>query len=57
MTTIVYDNRVGTLLKEALDRQNGLLGEPPFDPDTLFSEVTTCSLEEIFGTIQGKSGK
>ncbi len=45
-------------LKAALSRQLGMIpGTIPFDPDTLFSEVTTCSLEEIFGKVEGKFGK
>ena len=46
----------GNLLKEALDRQYGLSGNKPMDPDSIFHEVQTCSLEEIFGKSQGKSG-
>lgn len=45
-------------LKEALSRQFGALpGTTPVDPDTIFGEVQTCSLEEIFGTTGGKYGK
>jgi len=44
-------------LKEALSRQFGTLpGTMPVDPDTIFDEVQTCSLEEIFGTTKGKYG-
>ena len=46
----------GNLLKEALDRQYGMCGNKPMDPDAIFPEVQTCSLEEIFGKPQGKSG-
>lgn len=46
----------GTNLKEALERQYGLRGKAPMDPDTIFPEVRTCSLEEIFGSSYGKSG-
>jgi len=46
----------GTLLKEALERQYGMNGHTPVDPDLIFPEVHTCSLEEIFGTREGKSG-
>ena len=45
-------------LKEALARQFGLIpGVPPVDPDTIFTEVQTCSLEEIFKKNEGKMGK
>ncbi len=44
-------------LKEALERQYGLNGHIPVDPDTIFHEVQTCSLEEIFGCKEGKSGQ
>jgi hypothetical protein len=44
-------------LKEALNRQYGLSGGPPVDPDAIFSEVQTCSLEEIFGSKNGKNGR
>lgn len=47
----------GTQLKEALDRQFGLSGGLPMDPDAIFHEVQTCSLEEIFGAKAGKSGQ
>lgn len=46
----------GSNLKEALERQYGLRGKAPMDPDTIFPEVRTCSLEEIFGASYGKSG-
>jgi len=45
----------GAKLKEQLDRQYGLDGHPAFDPDTLFPEITTCSLEEIFGPASGRT--
>ena len=45
-------------LKEALARQFGLVaGIPAMDPDLIFPEVQTCSLEEIFGKQEGKYGK
>ena len=47
----------GPLLKEALERQYGLGGQVPMDPDLIFPEVTTCSLEEIFGAREGLSRK
>lgn len=47
----------GNMLKEALDRQYGISGSKPLDPDVIFHEVQTCSLEEIFGTKAGKSGQ
>jgi hypothetical protein len=40
----------------ALNKQYGLGGNIPVDPDTIFPEVNTCNLEEIFGTREGKSG-
>jgi hypothetical protein len=43
-------------LKDALERQYGLNGHTPMDPDTIFHEVQTCSLEEIFGCKGGKNG-
>ena len=43
----------GQRLKEALERQYGLAGCAPMDPDLIFPEVQTCSLEEIFGCAQG----
>lgn len=46
----------GTALREALERQYGLGGHTPVDPDLIFPEVQTCSLEEIFGTREGRSG-
>ena len=39
----------GAQLKEALEKQFGFNGHIPMDPDTIFYEVSTCSLEEIFG--------
>eukprot|EP01038_Epipyxis_sp_PR26KG_P006031 gene6031-8305_t len=48
----------GVLLKEALERQNGLHpGFPPKDPDQIFYEVKTCNLEEIFGRQEGLTRK
>ena len=47
----------GQRLKEALERQYGLAGYPPMDPDLIFPEVQTCSLEEIFGCAEGASRK
>jgi hypothetical protein len=32
-------------LKEALERQYGMNGHTPMDPDVIFHEVQTCSLE------------
>ena len=46
----------GQLLKEALEKQYGLNGHIAFDPDSIFTEVQTCSLEEIFGCREGRSG-
>jgi hypothetical protein len=42
-------------LKEALERQYGLNGHTSVDPDTIFHEVQTCSLEEIFGLKEGRN--
>ena len=39
----------GAPLKEALTKQFGLDGGFPVNPDTIFAEVQTCNLEEIFG--------
>jgi hypothetical protein len=47
----------GPLLKEALERQYGLGGQTPMDPDLIFHEVSTCSLEEIFGVREGLTRK
>ena len=46
----------GPLLKDALERQYGLNGHTAVDPDQIFYEVQTCSLEEIFGVREGRSG-
>ena len=46
----------GTVLREALERQYGLGGNVPVDPDLIFPEVQTCSLEEIFGSREGRGG-
>jgi len=37
----------GAQLKEALEKQYGLNGHAPVDPDTIFPEVQSCDLEEI----------
>jgi hypothetical protein len=50
---VVPDWARGQLLKEALERQYGLTGQVPMDPDAIFFEVATCSLEEIFGCKEG----
>ena len=47
----------GVQLKEALERQYGMYGHAPIDPDLIFPTVQTCSLEEIFGTTEGRAGK
>jgi len=48
----------GAKLKEALERQYGLNGSVPMDPDLIFPEVQkTCSLEEIFGAKEGVNRK
>ena len=46
----------GAQLKEALDRQFGVGGGVPMNPDEIFPEVQTCSLEEIFGVSYGRAG-
>lgn len=46
----------GVQLKEQLERQYGLHGHASMDPDLIFPEVVSCSLEEIFGASMGKSG-
>ncbi len=46
----------GVQLKEQLERQYGLHGHASMDPDVIFPEVVSCSLEEIFGANMGKSG-
>ena len=46
----------GVQLKEQLERQYGLHGHASVDPDLIFPEVVSCSLEEIFGASMGKSG-
>jgi Inner centromere protein, ARK binding region len=40
----------------SLSQQYGMNGHTPMDPDSIFHEVQTCSLEEIFGTKEGKCG-
>lgn len=47
----------GELLKKALEKQFGLHGGQPMDPDSIFPEVQTCSLEEIFGRREGLTRK
>ena len=47
----------GSQLKEALEKQYGLHGHTPVDPDHIFPEIESCDLEEIFGKKEGKSGK
>ncbi len=47
----------GSQLKEALEKQYGLHGHTPVDPDHIFPEIQSCDLEEIFGKKEGKSGK
>jgi hypothetical protein len=47
----------GAQLKEALEKQYGLNGHTPIDPDTIFPEVESCDLEQIFGKKEGKFGK
>ncbi len=44
----------GPKLREALERQYGMDGSIPMDPDTIFPEVQSCNLEEIFGGNNGK---
>jgi hypothetical protein len=45
-------------LRQALERQYGLVaGVPAVDPDTIFPDVQSCVLEEIFGRKIGKSGR
>lgn len=47
----------GDLLKQALERQYGLNGQTPMDPDLIFPEIQTCNLEEIFGQRSGLTRK
>ena len=47
----------GEQLKLALEKQYGLNGHIPLDPDKIFPEVQTCSLEEIFGRREGLTRK
>ena len=47
----------GAQLKEALEKQFGFHGHTPMDPDSIFYEVSTCSLEEIFGQKEGRTGR
>ena len=55
---VVPDWARGPQLKEALERQYGLVaGVPPVDPDLIFPEIVSCSLEEIFGCREGITRK
>lgn len=48
----------GSKLKEQLERQYGLVpGVPAMDPDSIFPEVVSCDLEEIFGCSRGVNRK
>jgi hypothetical protein len=47
----------GANLREALERQYGLHGHTAVDPDDIFFEVQTCSLEAIFGCREGLTRK
>jgi hypothetical protein len=47
----------GPNLKLALEKQYGFNGHTCIDPDTIFDEVHSCSLEEIFGQREGKCGR
>jgi len=47
----------GTKLREALELQYGFHGAIPMDPDLIFPEVQSCSLEEIFGCREGINRK
>ena len=47
----------GPKLREALEKQYGLNGHTAVDPDQIFFDVQTCSLEDIFGKREGKCGK
>jgi hypothetical protein len=47
----------GELLKKALEKQYGLDGSVPVDPDLIFHEIQTCNLEEIFGRREGVTRK
>jgi hypothetical protein len=47
----------GAKLREALEKQYGLNGHTAVDPDLIFPDVQTCSLEDIFGRREGKCGK
>jgi hypothetical protein len=52
----------GITLKEAIERQYGMKNGKydsdiiPMDPDLIFPEVQSCSLEDIFGAREGRSG-
>lgn len=47
----------GDKFRKALERQYGMNGQPPMDPDSIFSEVQSCNLEEIFGRDAGPTRK
>lgn len=47
----------GDLLKKQLAKQYGLNGNIPMDPDSIFHEVSSCNLEEIFGRQEGINRK
>jgi hypothetical protein len=47
----------GNKLREMLEKQYGMNGHTAMDPDTIFTEINTCNLEEIFGQQEGKFGK
>lgn len=46
----------GAALTNALRRQNGCDGHVAIDPDSIFDEVTTCNLVDIFGQAGSKKG-
>lgn len=47
----------GENLRRALEKQYGLDGSTPMDPDSIFPEVQSCNLEEIFGKREGLTRK
>lgn len=47
----------GVNLRDALERQYGLNGHTAVDPDEIFHEVQSCSLEAIFGCREGLTRK
>jgi hypothetical protein len=55
--SLVPDWAKGPALRDALERQFGLTGVAPVDPDLIFPEVQSCSLEDIFGQRQGFTRK